>query len=97
MRLILSSRASRDLHEIGDWIARDNPDAAERFLAEIEGKAREITTMPLAFTVVPRLSSRGVRKRSVHDYLILYRSDRGTVRIVRIVHGRRDYLALFSQ
>lgn len=35
MKVRLSAEAERDLEEIGDWIARDNPARALRFVGEL--------------------------------------------------------------
>ena len=96
MKFIVAPAAERDLREIADRIARDDPDIAARFVAQIEARARELIETPLAFPHVPHLRHLDVRKRGYGDYLILYRVNRGTLRILRIVHGRRDYAALFD-
>lgn len=36
MKLVFSPKAAEDLEEIGDYIARDNPQRALSFVAEIE-------------------------------------------------------------
>lgn len=95
MRLSLTPAARRDLREIADWVAADDSDAADRFVAVLAAKARAIADMPLAFPVVPQLRRFGIRKRNHGDYLILYRVDPDRMRILRIVNGKRDYAALF--
>ena len=42
MKVVLTDEALRDLESIGDYIARDDPDRARTFVAELLGKARHI-------------------------------------------------------
>jgi toxin ParE1/3/4 len=50
--------------------------------------------MPLAYPLVPRYESGGIRRRPVGDYLISYRLQDSRIEIVHILHGARDYEAL---
>jgi toxin ParE1/3/4 len=88
MKLIFSPASERDLEEIGDYIARDNPERAISFLNELQELCNRISEMPSAFPkrddIEPGL------KMGVHgNYLILFHTERDTVRIERIVHGAR--------
>ena len=47
--------------------------------------------MPNAFPLIARHAHEGIRRRVSGDYLIFYRVETGTVSIVRILHGARDY------
>ena len=87
----------RDLEDIGDWIAQDDPNTADRFTAELGAKARQIAAMPHAFPLVPELARRGLRKRSYRHYMIFYRVTRTTVTIVRILRHSRDYSTLLRK
>ena len=94
MKFRIARAAARDLEEIGDWIALHDPDAADRFIAELEVKARQIVAMPYAFPAVG-VSGRGrLRKRSHRRYIIYYRVGRTTLTIVRILRHSRDQVAL---
>jgi plasmid stabilization system protein ParE len=44
--------------------------------------------MPLAYPLVPRYESRGIRRRPVGDYLIFYRLQDNRVEIVHILHSQ---------
>ena len=90
-RLLLSPRATIDLEEIAEYIARDNPGRAACFVAELEAKCRAVAEAPEQY---PARTDLGVGLRmAVHGrYLVLYRDLPGenTVRIERVVHGFRN-------
>ena len=96
MKVILGARARRDLADLSDWIAQNNPDAASDFVDQIVITANEIGDMPLAFPVYVRSGQREVRKRVYRRrYLIFYAVSGQIVRVLRIVHGSRDLTKLF--
>lgn len=97
MKVRFARAAERDLEDIGDWIARDDPDAAARFTAELEGKARQIADVPFAFPAVGAPAGSKLRKRSYRGYIIYYRVGRTAVTIVGFVHQSRDQAALLRK
>ncbi|NNM70794.1 type II toxin-antitoxin system RelE/ParE family toxin [Enterovirga aerilata] len=90
MRVIVSLAARKDLSEIADYIARENPRRAESFTMELVAAARAIAETPFAWPVLSRHRTAGVRRKLHGRYLILYRMRQDRVEIVRIVHGARD-------
>lgn len=94
MRVALTDEALRELEEIGDYIAQDNPDRARTFVEELAGAARRIGITPRGFPLVQRFAHEGVRRRVHGAYLIFYRIEDDHVSILHILHGARDYEAL---
>jgi plasmid stabilization system protein ParE len=47
--------------------------------------------MPHRFQLVPRYERESVRRRIADNYLIFYRVGDGSVEILHILHGARDY------
>ncbi|NEU71717.1 type II toxin-antitoxin system RelE/ParE family toxin [Hassallia byssoidea VB512170] len=88
MQLSFSPQAALDLEEIGDYIARDNPERALSFLAEIEAYCYRVAQMPNAFPRREDLAP-GLQMAVHGNYLILFRVQERSVRIERIVHGAR--------
>lgn len=89
----LTARARRDLFEIWDYVAKDNPAAADRIeqaifsafdlLADspLAGHARkEVTALPLRFWVLQPYA----------NYFIVYDPSKKPIQIVRILHAARD-------
>ena len=92
----LSSLAERDLDEIWSYVAENaSPATADRLvddlvdrfdlLAEHSGVGRQRAEF-----------GPGVRSIAVENYIIYYRLE-GDVLIARILHGRRDQIAAWSE
>jgi toxin ParE1/3/4 len=89
-RLIIAPSAIRDLHEIHDYIANDNVDAASRWIDTLYLRFDLLCHQPGVGRgrdeVIP-----GYRSVAEGDYVIFYQSTRdNTLEIKRIVHGKRD-------
>ena len=92
----LSAAAGRDLEEIGDHIALDNPQRAATFVAEIARKCDGLGEMPRGYPLIERYRHLGVRKRVHGHYLIFYRIEPDAVTVLHILHGARDYEAILG-
>lgn len=89
MRLLISPRAARDLEEIGDYIARDNPQRAVTFIREIRDHCKEASLSPLLYPSRDELAQ-GIRI-IIHDrYRIFFTLRSEEMRIERIIHSARD-------
>lgn len=64
--------ARTDLDQIYDYIAEDNPDAADRVIAEILSAVRSLVLFPRKGHKRSDLTSRPLRFWRVRDYLIAY-------------------------
>jgi len=92
----LSTEAERNLDEIFDYIARDNPAAASRFVQLIKGKFRLLAEFPRMGRSRPEFGTR-TRSFVVRKYTIFYRVIKEGVLITHIYHGARDLFALFGK
>lgn len=93
MKVELAPEAQADLKAIAAWIDNDDPIRADSFVDELERACAALGRRPYRFPAVPA-AGRDLRKRVYRDYLILYRVLKNQVEIVRIVHGKRDWVAL---
>ena len=84
------SEAALDLEEIWDFIARDNPDAADKVVAEILGCLDQLVRFPNLGRQRPDLTSRPLRFSLVREYLIAYAPEERPLWVVAVVHGRRS-------
>lgn len=89
MSLRFSPAAERDLEEIADYIAQDNPQRALSFVVELRQTAAELEANPLAWPARDDLIA-GLRMRPVGRYMIFYRPIPDGLRIERILHASRD-------
>lgn len=94
MKLTFSPRAAADLNEIADYIARDGPGRALRFVQEIRERCAGIVLAPQGAVRRDDLLP-GIRMVPFRRYLIFYTASGDSVRIERVLHGSRDIAALF--
>ncbi len=80
-RLLWTRRAYADLVQVGDFIARDNPAAAERMVKLLMAAAEKVRATPRAGRRVPELRRDDLRELVVRGYRLVYRlrADRLTV------------------
>lgn len=98
----ISGRAQRDLEQIRDYIAVDDPAAAERvwqaFLDTADLLAQNVE-------IGNRIRNAGPRHAQVRwfvvpqfrNYLIFYRPLQDTILVVRILHAARDWTRFFGR
>lgn len=89
--VVFAEAAYAGLLEIARTIARDNPERALSFVAELEDRCMRLGHMPESFPLVPGWEAQGIRRRSHGAYLIFYRLSGGKVEIIHVLHGARDY------
>ncbi len=88
-RIVWSERALSDLHEIDEYIAADNPIAAERWVATLIAATERAAAAPLAGRIVPERRIPMLREVFVRAYRVVYRVREGVVEIVTIFEGHR--------
>lgn len=87
---VLTPVARRDLEEIWDYLAADDPKVAERVLDTIEAAIEKLAQTPGIGHLREALADRRHRFFLVYSYLIIYRSDSRPLPIIRILHASRD-------
>jgi len=88
-RLRFADGAERDLVEIGNFIARDNPSIAARFIERVEEHCELLAAHPLLGRARDELVP-GLRSLPFGRYVIFYRALDDGAEIVRVLHGARD-------
>jgi len=88
--LIWSARARRELGEIGEYIARDKPGAANRWIETLAAMAEQAAAMPLAGRQVPEYGRDDVRELIKRGYRVIYRVSDDRVEIVTVRDGHRQ-------
>ena len=89
MRVVISTAAKRDIREIGDHIARDSRQAANRFLDRIEARCLGLRTRPVRFLIAYSLNP-PVRKIVDGCYRIFYSVREDHVLIERLLSSARQ-------
>ena len=97
---LLTPRAKTDIFAIWSYIAEDSETAAEaveraiysacEFIASspsLGHARRDLTSFPVRFWTVPRYPS----------YSIIYKPDTSPVRVVAVLHGRREARRILTE
>ncbi len=91
-----SPQALADLRGILNYISKDNPQAAQRFVTKLKEHCFFLASAPESGTVRDDLVL-GLRAFTVGNYVIYFRSERGGVRVERVLHGAQDVDALIFE
>jgi toxin ParE1/3/4 len=92
----LSALAEADLDEIWSYVAEDaSPTTADRLIDAIFDRFELLVEQPRMGRKRPEFGE-GVRSFVVESYVIYYRHD-PNVLIARVLHGRRDQAAAWSE
>ena len=86
-----------DLEELLDFIAQENPTAAEAALTRLQQAAHRLEQHPHRGRAVPELSRfeiRLYRELVIRPWRIIYRVGQGRVWVMAVLDGRRDLEAL---
>ena len=88
---ILSWRktARADLLAIVEYIADDNPDAAQDLKDEIEARASELARHPQMYKQGRVAGTREMLVRT--NYIVVYVEDSATVSIMRVLHAAQQW------
>ena len=98
MRYRISKRASRDLDSVWKYLATHaSIDVAEKVEEDLRSAIRSLSAMPGMGHERDETRGKPYRFWSVHSYLIVYRTEHGTLIVVRVIHGARDLRRLFGR
>lgn len=89
MRVAWSEPAVADLVAIHDYIARDSPGYAQRFVERLIAAVEPLESFPQLGRIVPEGDGRH-RELLFHSYRIIYRAEAQEILIVTVVHGSRN-------
>lgn len=93
--ILITPAAQTDLINIWIYIARDNPEAADRTYQAAEKTFEAIAAMPGIGTAywTMRAKLKGLRffpVKQFHNYIIYYREITEGIEIVRVLHARME-------
>ncbi|MDI6822243.1 MAG: type II toxin-antitoxin system RelE/ParE family toxin [Actinomycetota bacterium] len=83
--------AENDIKSTFDHLAHDNPQAAAKWVTEIERQIDSLELFPQRCPVIPELEELGHPYRHLIyvDYRTVFRIEGSTVIILRVIHGAR--------
>jgi plasmid stabilization system protein ParE len=89
--VVWTDRALDNLRAIGDFIARDNPAAAEKWVGTLMTAAESAAETPLAGRVVPEFKREDVRELLRRTYRIVYRVREQSLEVLTVFEGHRRF------
>ena len=87
---ILGPEALQDLHDLWDYIAGENLDAADRVIDTLFAAFERLAVMPGLGHTREDLTDQPLRFWTVGAYLVIYRAERTPLEIVAVTRGGRD-------
>lgn len=83
--------AERDIYSIFQYIARDNPSAAIKWVSEIEHQINSLEIFPNRCSVISEAKELGKEYRHIiyGNYRTIFRIQGSEVIIMRVIHGAR--------
>ena len=102
LKPVLSAEARRDLRSTQDYITeeQESPQTTLKVIEKILDKIENLLSFPDTGTLLsPKVNfPTNYRYARAAGYLIFYRHENNRILVDRIIHGKRDYIAiLFSQ
>ena len=91
-QIVWSRTALRELRAIGEYIAAENPTAAEGVVRAIKGRVDVLQTLPFGFPTYGPSLDENTRHTVVGRYRIFYRvePDKHRVRVLKLWHSSRQ-------
>jgi plasmid stabilization system protein ParE len=89
MKVSWSPLAIDRVSEIAEYIARDNPEAAKRWVDTIFEKVASLKSHPESCRVLPEISTRAIRELLYGNYRIVYLVEEKRISILTVRHGKQ--------
>jgi toxin ParE1/3/4 len=86
----LHPEAARDITDIWEYIAEENPLAAGRVREDILDAIRKLVPFPDQGHRRPDLSSLPLRYQTVRNYIIAYAPEEKPLLVIAVLHGSRN-------
>ena len=89
MKIVWSPLAIDRASEIAEYIAQDNPSAAERWINTVFSKVEQLKSSPEIGRIVPEIRNEQFRELIYGNYRIVYRIEKEQISILTIRHGKQ--------
>ena len=89
MTIIWSPLAVDRVSEIADYIAKDKPLAAEKWINTVFSKVEQLESSPEIGRIVPEINNSQFRELIYSNYRIIYRIKKEQISILTIRHGKQ--------
>ena len=89
MKIQWSPLAVERISEISDYIAQDNPMAAERWVHSIFDRVEQVKDFSKSGRLVPEIRRKDIRELIIANYRIIYRLEPKIISILTVRHSRQ--------
>lgn len=89
LKLVWTERAIRDLEQIDDYVAKDSPAAAARWVAKLIATAATVPSTPRSGRMVPEQGRADIREVLLRHYRIVYRIRETQIDILTVFEGHK--------
>ena len=89
MKVIWSPRAIDRVSEIAEYIAKDNPRAAEKWIDTIFAQIKKLEKFPQIGRILPEANQKEMREILFKNYRIICRHDENRISILTVQHGKQ--------
>jgi plasmid stabilization system protein ParE len=89
MKIIWSPLAIDRASEIADYIAKDKPSAAEKWINSLFSKVNQLKLSPEIGRIVPEIKNNQFRELIYGNYRIIYYIEKKQISILTIRHGKQ--------
>lgn len=89
MKLLWTKEAISNLHEIEKFIARDNLEAAIKFVDKLISLAETLVKNPSKGRIVPELSMESIREILYKNYRVVYILKQNSIDILTVFEGHK--------
>ncbi len=89
MRIVWSPLVIDRASEIANYIARDKPSAAMKWIDSIFSKVEHLKTSPEIGRIVPEINNGQFREILYGNYRIIYRIEKKQISILTVRHGKQ--------
>jgi len=94
-RYSISKEAIHDLDEISDYLGSRSIELGERFLKRFADRCKKLMNFPEMSRVYVEFDP-NIRGLPLDSYVIFYRATKAEIEIIRVISGRQNLQALFS-
>ena len=89
MKVVWSPLAIDRAAEIAEYIARDKPSAADKWIDTVFSKVAQLEFSPESGRVVPEIKNAQFRELLYGHYRIIYRIEKKQISVLTIRHGKQ--------
>jgi len=97
LKVEFSPTALLDLEDIAEYIAEDNPAAAEEWVLKLVEAAEKVPSHPRSGRTVPEVDDPNIREIIVGKYRVIYRLDPKRLLVLTAIEGHRRLRELANE